>query len=90
MIETKVLFREGELSASVHGQGPTVLVLGHGAGGTRRTLSLVGLAETLGASGRCVLLFNFPYADKGVSAAPIHPRSWKQRCGLQPLMPVMH
>lgn len=55
----------GGVSASVHGSGDRVVVLGHGAGGTRRHPGLVGLAETLAASGRRALLFNFPYAEAG-------------------------
>ncbi len=54
-----------EASASVHGQGATVVVLGHGAGGTRRTPMLVALAEALAGSGRAAVLYNFPYAERG-------------------------
>jgi uncharacterized protein len=54
-----------DASASVHGQGATVVVLGHGAGGTRRTPMLVALAEALAGSGRAAVLYNFPYAEKG-------------------------
>jgi predicted alpha/beta-hydrolase family hydrolase len=53
----------GPVSASIHGSGDRVVVLGHGAGSTRRYPALVALAETLAASGRCALLFNFPYAE---------------------------
>jgi uncharacterized protein len=52
-------------SASVHGRGETVVVLGHGAGGNRRNPMLVGLAESLSASGRGAVVYNFPYAEKG-------------------------
>jgi predicted alpha/beta-hydrolase family hydrolase len=52
-------------SASVHGRGATVVVLGHGAGGTRRTPMLVALAESLAGSGRAAVLYNFPYAERG-------------------------
>jgi uncharacterized protein len=54
-----------DASASVHGKGTTVVVLGHGAGGTRRTPMLVALADALAASGRSALLYNFPYAERG-------------------------
>jgi uncharacterized protein len=54
-----------DASASVHGQGATVVVLGHGAGGTRRTPMLVALAEALAGSGRAAVLYNFPYAERG-------------------------
>jgi predicted alpha/beta-hydrolase family hydrolase len=52
-------------SASLHGRGRTVVVLGHGAGGNRRNPMLVALADVLGGSGRAALLYNFPYAEKG-------------------------
>lgn len=51
--------------ASLHGAGRTVVVLGHGAGGTRHTPMLVNLAEALAASGRAALLYDFPYAERG-------------------------
>ncbi len=54
-----------EATASLHGEGATVVVLGHGAGGDRRTPMLVALAEALAESGRAALLYNFPYAEKG-------------------------
>ena len=53
-------------SASLHGRGTTVVVLGHGAGGNRRHPMLVALAEALAGSGRAALLYNFPYAEKGL------------------------
>ena len=56
---------EGAASACLAGRGDTVVVLGHGAGGSRRTPMLVALAEALAASGRAALLYNFPYAEKG-------------------------
>ncbi|HLA76478.1 MAG TPA: alpha/beta fold hydrolase [Vicinamibacteria bacterium] len=72
MMEIRVPVGAGELSASVHGSGETVLLLGHGAGGTRKTPFLVRLAEAVAASGRAVVLFNFPYADAG-RRAPDRP-----------------
>jgi len=51
-------------SASLHGSGRTVVVLGHGAGGTRRTPMLVALAEELAVAGRAALLYNFPYSER--------------------------
>jgi predicted alpha/beta-hydrolase family hydrolase len=54
-----------DTSASLHGAGSTVVVLGHGAGGNRHTPMLVALAEALAASGRAALLYNFPYAERG-------------------------
>jgi predicted alpha/beta-hydrolase family hydrolase len=54
-----------EVSASLHGRGTTVVVLGHGAGGSRRTPMLAALADALAGSGRAALLYNFPYAERG-------------------------
>jgi predicted alpha/beta-hydrolase family hydrolase len=45
--------------------GETVVVLGHGAGGTRHTPMLVSLASALERSGRAALLYDFPYAAAG-------------------------
>jgi len=61
---TELTLPEAGSSASLHGRGPTVVVLGHGAGGTRRTPMLVALAEALESSGRAALLYNFPYAER--------------------------
>ena len=52
-------------SASLHGAGETVVVLGHGAGGNRRNPMLLALADTLAGSGRAALLYNFPYSEVG-------------------------
>jgi predicted alpha/beta-hydrolase family hydrolase len=54
----------GAVTASLHGEGPTVVALGPGAGGDRRTGLLVRLAEALAESGRRVMLHNFPYGEK--------------------------
>lgn len=54
----------GPVSASWHGGGTTVVALGHGAGGDRRTGLLVRLADALAATDRGVLLFNFPYSER--------------------------
>ncbi|HVO09582.1 MAG TPA: alpha/beta family hydrolase [Vicinamibacteria bacterium] len=54
-----------DATASLHGRGRTVVVLGHGAGGNRHTPMLVALAGLLAASGRAALLYNFPYAEAG-------------------------
>ena len=62
-----------DTSASLHGAGRTVVVLGHGAGGNRHTPMLVELAEALAASGRGALLYNFPYAERG-ARRPDPPR----------------
>lgn len=53
------------VSASLHGEGATVVALGHGAGGNRTAALLVRFAQALAASGRRVLLHNFPYSESG-------------------------
>lgn len=53
------------VGASLHGEGPTVVVLGHGAGGTRRSPAMLAAAEAIAGSGRRALLYNFPYTDRG-------------------------
>jgi predicted alpha/beta-hydrolase family hydrolase len=65
MDEIAIEMDGGRVSASVHGQGSTVVVLGHGAGSTRRTPGLRALAEALAASGRCAVLYNFLYSERG-------------------------
>lgn len=66
MREVEVAVGSRFVSASVHGApGATSLVLGHGAGGNRRTALLVRMAERLAASGRQVVLYNFPYSEAG-------------------------
>lgn len=63
--EIRIPAADFSVTASVHGEGGTAVVLGHGAGGDRRTPMLVELAETMAASGRRAVLFNFPYSDRG-------------------------
>lgn len=53
-----------EVSLSTHGAGATWLALAPGAGGTRRTGLLLRCAEAVAASGRGVVLFNFPYGER--------------------------
>jgi predicted alpha/beta-hydrolase family hydrolase len=55
-----------DVTASVHGGGQTVVVLGHGAGGNRKNPMLRALAGTLELAGRAAVLYNFPYAEKGL------------------------
>jgi uncharacterized protein len=63
-MEAQVPLGDSSVSASLHGEGRTAVVLGHGAGGDRRTGFLVRCAESLAASGRRAVLYNFPYADR--------------------------
>jgi len=64
MQELRVHTDAAPVSASLHGQGDVWLVLGHGAGGDRRAPLLLRFAEALAASGRRVLLYNFPYSER--------------------------
>jgi len=63
--EIRIPAGDFSVTASHHGTGSTAVVLGHGAGGDRRTRMLVELAETLSGSGRQAVLYNFPYSDRG-------------------------
>jgi predicted alpha/beta-hydrolase family hydrolase len=62
--EIRIATPGGEVSASVHGDGRTTLVLGHGAGGNRRHAALVRLADALAGTGRRVALYNFLYTER--------------------------
>jgi hypothetical protein len=50
---------------SLHGEGKCAVVLGPGAGGTRRTPQLLGVAAFLDPKRYTTLLFNFPYQEAG-------------------------
>ena len=63
MEEIEIPLAFGPVSASVHGSGETLLILGHGAGGNRKTPFLVRVAERVAAAGRRVVLYNFPYTE---------------------------
>lgn len=67
MKETSVPVGGVTVSATLFGEGAreTAVVLGHGAGGDRRTPLLVRLAEALARSGHGALLYNFPYSERG-------------------------
>lgn len=64
-VETiEIATEHGAVSASVHGQGSTVVALGHGAGGDRRVALLVRMADALAEAGRRTVLYNFPYTER--------------------------
>jgi uncharacterized protein len=63
MEELQIPVGKASVSASVQGAGGTVVVLGHGAGSNRKHPSLRTLADGLAASGRRVVLYNFPYTE---------------------------
>lgn len=62
--EIQIPVGEAAVSASVHGGGDTAVVLGHGAGGNRRTAFLLRVAEALAAAGRRAVLYNFRYTEE--------------------------
>ena len=49
----------------MRGDGETVVVLGHGAGGNRKTRALEKAAESIAGSGRMAVLYNFRYSEVG-------------------------
>jgi hypothetical protein len=63
--EVRVPVGDRSVTATVHGAGGTAVILGHGAGGDRRTPLLRQTAEALAASGRQAVLYNFLYSDQG-------------------------
>jgi len=63
--ETRVPVAGGSVGAFLSGAGSVAVALAHGAGGTRRTPLLGRVATALAATGRRVLLFDFPYVDAG-------------------------
>ncbi len=64
MEEVTIPVRDFAVTASVHGEGDTSVVLGPGAGGNRRTPLLLDLAEAVAASGRQAILYNFVYTER--------------------------
>jgi len=61
--EIRIPVGDVSITASVRGAGRTIVALGHGAGGDRKTPFLTRVAEALASSGRGVVLYNFPYTD---------------------------
>ena len=51
------------ISASIHGEGKCAVILGPGAGGTRRTPQLLSVAAFLDPKRYTTILFNFPYQE---------------------------
>ncbi len=64
MVEITIDTPTAAVSASLHGDGGTCLVLGHGAGGNRRAPFLGRFAEAIAAGGRSAILYNFPYTER--------------------------
>ena len=63
-MEQSVPVGDFSVTASVHGEGSTSVVLAPGAGGNRQTPLLVSLAEAVAASGRRAVLYNFRYTEQ--------------------------
>ena len=53
------------ISMSIHGDGKCAVVLGPGAGGSRKTPQLLKVATALDPKGYTTVLFNFPYQEAG-------------------------
>ena len=51
------------ISVSIHGEGKCAVILGPGAGGTRQTPQLLGVAAFLDPVRYTAVLFNFPYQE---------------------------
>jgi predicted alpha/beta-hydrolase family hydrolase len=51
------------ITASIHGEGNRAVILGPGAGGTRKTPQLLNLASFLDPLRYTTVLFNFPYQE---------------------------
>jgi SAM-dependent methyltransferase len=58
------------------------LVLGHGAGAGMDHPFLEQLAQGLAARAIATLRFQFPFMERRIAAAPIHPPSRRLRCAL--------
>lgn len=63
--EVRIETPAGLIGVSLRGPWGVLLVLGHGAGGDRRTPLLVDLAERLAQAGCGVALYSFPYSEAG-------------------------
>jgi len=63
MHEVQIPVADFSVTASVHGEGATAVVLGPGAGGSRRTPLLLQVAEAVADSGRQAVLYNFSYTE---------------------------
>ncbi len=53
------------MSGRLAGDGPTGLLLAHGAGTNQDHRVIVGLRDRLAAAGLLVLTFNYPYTERG-------------------------
>lgn len=63
MTEASIPVGTSAASYSLHGEGRVAVILGHGAGGNRKSPFLVRCAEAMARSGRSAVLFNFPYTE---------------------------
>ncbi len=79
MTTSSLTWSGGTLSAAWHGgDGDTLLVLTHGAGGTYATPSLVAYADAIAARGVQVVRFNLPYVEAGRKAPG--PQARDEQC----------
>ncbi|MDQ3964012.1 MAG: alpha/beta fold hydrolase [Actinomycetota bacterium] len=63
----------GEISFAVDGDGPTTIVLGHGAGAPLGSDYMAFFATELAGRGYCVVRFNFRYMEAGRKAPDKQP-----------------
>jgi len=62
------------VGCTVYGDGPTTLLLAHGAGTDRRHRMIVGIAEAVSTGGVRVVTFNYPFTEagrRGPDGAPV-------------------
>lgn len=66
MIQTiEVEWEGGEVTARITGEGPTGILLAHGAGTNQDHQFMVLLRDGLSHAGHTVMTFNYPYTERG-------------------------
>ena len=60
-----IAWEGGEVSGRLAGEGPTGVLLAHGAGIDQDHTFMVGLRDGLAEAGQTVLTFNYPYTERG-------------------------
>ena len=60
-----IAWEGGEVSGRLAGEGPTGVLLAHGAGVDQDHTFMVGLRDGLADTGQTVLTFNYPYTERG-------------------------
>lgn len=73
MSTEKIAVPAGEISIAADGDGPTTIVLGHGAGASLTSDYMAFFATELARLGHRVVRFNFPYMEAGRKAPDKQP-----------------